>query len=157
MRKLKNPFSHFEGYQCFGCDPSNENGLQMEFYEDGDYLISQWEPAVFYQGYGNVLHGGIQATLMDELASWVVYVKAQTGGVTADMKVKYKKPVYVNQGSLTIRGKLKEKGRRLAVIDVELLNADGQLCAEGELRYFVFPEKVAREKYFYPGPDAFYE
>jgi uncharacterized protein (TIGR00369 family) len=129
----------------------------MEFYEDGDYLISQWEPKDYLQGYGNVLHGGVQATLMDELASWVVHVKAQTGGVTADMWVKYRRPVYVNKGSLTIRGKLKEKGRKLAVIEVELLNASGERCAEGELRYFLYPEKVAREKFYYPGPDAFYE
>jgi len=63
------------GYQCFGCAPHNHNGLQMSFAEDGEYVVSEWEPKDYFQGYYNVLHGGIQATLMDEIASWLVQIK----------------------------------------------------------------------------------
>jgi uncharacterized protein (TIGR00369 family) len=157
MRKLKNPFASKEGYNCFGCSRDNHHGLQMEFYEDGDYLVSEWEPKSFLQGYGNVLHGGIQTTLMDEIASWVVYVKAKTGGVTANLEVKFKKAVYVDKGPLTIRAKLNTLEKRFAYIYAELLDNEGNVCAEANLRYFVFPEKVAREKLFYPGSEAFYE
>ena len=115
MKKLRNPFTSNEGFRCFGCDPSNHHGLQLEFYEDGEYLVSDWEPKEFLQGYGNILHGGIQSTLMDEIASWVVYVKARTGGVTADMQVKFKKAVYVNKGKVRIRGRLKETDRKSVV------------------------------------------
>ena len=156
MKKLRNPFTKNEDYQCFGCDPANHYGLQMEFYEEGDDLISYWDPKSYLQGYGNILHGGIQSTLMDELASWIVYVKAKTGGVTAEMNVKFKKPVYVNKGKLRIRGRLKETGRKLALIETELLNAEGEVCAVADIRYFVYPEEVARKKLFYPGHEAFY-
>ena len=29
-------------YNCFGCCPENPIGLHMEFYEDGDYIVSKW-------------------------------------------------------------------------------------------------------------------
>ncbi len=157
MRKIKNPFLDIQGYQCFGCAKNNPHGLQMEIYEDGEYLLSEWEPKSYLQGYGNVLHGGIQATLLDEIASWIVYVKAQTGGVTASMEMKYKKTVYVNKGNLTIRGKLKDTDKRFAYIFAELLDHEGKVCAEGNFRYFIFPEEIARKKLDYPGIDAFYE
>lgn len=157
MEKLRNPFVGGKGYQCFGCDPYNHYGLQMEFYEDGEYLFSDWEPKDFLQGYGDVLHGGIQTTLMDEIASWVVYVKAKTGGMTANLDVKFKRPAYVNNGKLRIRAKLTDMDKRFAYIDAEVLDNEGSICSEARLRYYVFPEKTAKEKLHYPGHEAFYE
>ena len=39
-----------EGYNCFGCSPDNEAGVRMEFYEDGDEIVSIWKPRPEYQG-----------------------------------------------------------------------------------------------------------
>jgi acyl-coenzyme A thioesterase PaaI-like protein len=47
----------------------------MTFFDDGEGIVSNWGPKEGYQGYDKVLHGGIQATLIDEIASWVVYVR----------------------------------------------------------------------------------
>ena len=48
-----------EGYNCFGCAPNNEAGVKMEFYEDGDEVISIWKPQPQFQGWIDTLHGGI--------------------------------------------------------------------------------------------------
>ncbi len=157
MKKLTNPFIGTEGFHCYGCAPGNHHGLQMEFYEDGEFLVSEWNPKEFLQGYGNVLHGGIQTTLMDEIASWVVYVKAKTAGVTASLEVKFRKAAYVNRGKLKIRAKLTEIDKRFAYIDAEIFDNEGDKCSEAQLRYYVFPEKTAREKLNYPGYEAFYD
>ncbi len=66
MKKIINPWLHKEGYYCFGCAPNNEAGVKMEFYEDGDDVVSIWKPEAKYQGWINTLHGGIQAVLLDE-------------------------------------------------------------------------------------------
>ncbi|MFO8235163.1 MAG: PaaI family thioesterase [Bacteroidales bacterium] len=157
MKKLKNPFIELEDFNCFGCAPGNRHGLKLEFYEDGEYLITEWEPDVSFQGYGNILHGGIQTTLMDELASWVVYVKVKTGGVTASLDVKFKKSVFVNKGKVKVRAKLVSTDRKFAYIHAELMDNEDKICSEGNLKYFIFPEKVAREKLYYPGYQAFFE
>ena len=156
MKKLKNPFLEKEGYKCFGCAPSNKQGLQMEFWEDGDYIISKWQPKDYLQGYGNVLHGGIQTTVLDEISSWVVYVKAQTGGVTANLEMKFRKTAYVHKGPLTARAKMTDTDKRFAYIFAELLDQEGNVCSEGHFRYYIFPQDVARDKFYYPGHDAFY-
>ena len=49
-KKIINPWRNHEGYNCFGCSPDNPIGLHMEFYEDGDYIVSTWHPEHNYQG-----------------------------------------------------------------------------------------------------------
>ena len=44
MKKIINPWKGLEGYNCFGCAPNNEAGVKMEFYEDGDEVVSIWKP-----------------------------------------------------------------------------------------------------------------
>ncbi len=155
-RKIINPFSGKPGYNCFGCSPDNKLGLRLSFVNEGEYLVAQWQPEPQFQGYQNLLHGGIQATLLDEIASWYVYARMQTAGVTSHLEVRYRKPVYTDQGSLKLRARLLEKRHNLADIETELLNSEGVLCAGGVIQYYTFNEQTAREKYFYPGAEAFY-
>lgn len=51
MKKIKNPWLHKNEYHCFGCCPDNPLGLKMEFYEEGDEIISYWHPNEHYQGW----------------------------------------------------------------------------------------------------------
>lgn len=159
MRKIKN--IHLKDdpkiYQCFGCSPYNEYGMHLEFWEDEDEVVSFWKPKSILQSYPNVLHGGIQSTLLDEIAGWVVYVKCGTVGVTAEMKVRFKCPLLIDQGDITIRAKLIDQNKRMATIESKLLNASGKVCAEAELRFFLIPETEACEKYNYPGIEAFFD
>ena len=53
MKKIINPWKNMEGYNCFGCSPDNEAGVRMEFYEDGDEIVSIWKPRPKYQGWLN--------------------------------------------------------------------------------------------------------
>jgi len=157
VRKVINPFQGLEGYNCFGCSPDNKFGLQLSFVDEGEYLTASWTPKEYFQGYNNMLHGGIQSTLIDEIASWYVYAKLKTAGVTSKLEVRYKKPVYTDKGDIKLRAKLLGMKRNLADFEVELFDSDGVLCAFGNVQYFTFNEKVSREKFWYPGGDAFFE
>ncbi len=157
MRKIINPFTGISGYNCFGCSPFNEHGMKMEFFEDGDEVAAVWDPSDHFQGYGKILHGGIQATLMDELASWYIYVKMNTAGVTAGIDVKYVKPVRTDKGPIEIRSILKETRKNIMLISTELKDNSGILCAKAVVSYYTYPEKIARAKLHYPGRDAFFE
>jgi len=157
MRKIKNPYNHLEDYNCFGCSSKNDLGLKMEFYEDGDYIVSKWQPKSHLAGYGNILHGGIQSTILDEIASWVVYTKVQTAGVTATLNVKYKNTVFTDKGELTVRAKLINKDRKFALIRAEILNSVGVICSVAEVKYFIFPQEMAKQRFHYPGVEAFFE
>jgi len=157
MKKIRNPFVEKEGYNCFGCSPGNKLGLNLTFSEDGEFIVSKWLPKPHFQGWQNVLHGGIQATLLDEIASWLVFIKLNTSGVTSRMDVKLKKPVYTDKGELILKAKLKEMNRNIAVIETWLYNPEMELCTYAIMHYYTFKEEIAREKLWYPGSDAFYE
>ncbi len=156
MKKIINPFVHRDGYNCFGCSPTNSFGLKLEFHEEGDFVTAKWDPIDHFQGWSNTLHGGIQATMLDEIASWLVFVKLDTSGVTSQMEVKLKKPVPMNEGTLHLKAQLREMRRNIAVIDTWLYNSKMELCTEGVMHYFTFSQKLARDKFWYPGKDAFY-
>lgn len=157
MKKIRNPFVEKEGYNCFGCSPGNKLGLNLTFSEDGEFIVSKWIPKPHFQGWQNVLHGGIQATLLDEIASWLVFIKLNTSGVTSRMDVKLKKPVYTDKGELILKAKLKEMNRNIAVIETWLYNPEMELCTYAIMHYYTFKEEIAREKLWYPGSEAFYE
>lgn len=159
MRKIRNPWKDPKNdgvYNCFACSPYNSSGLQLEFFEDGEEIISRWKPEKKYEGWIGVLHGGIQATLLDEIGGWVTMLKLKTSGVTKSMNVEYLKPVTVANDYLTIKGKLESLDGRIAQISASLYNKAGEECAKAAISYFVFPEKIAKARYNYPGIEAFY-
>ncbi len=157
MKKLKNPFSDLKGYNCFVCSPHNVVGLHLDFYLDGEVIKAKWKPDDQYQGYPNVLHGGIQATLLDEVASWAVYTVGGTGGVTSRMEVQYKKPVYIDKGEISLTAEIIEYKKRIISVQTHLFDGGGLLCTEAIVDYFVYPEEVARAKMHYPGKEAFFD
>ncbi len=157
MKKIHNPYPKYDGYNCFGCSPKNEHGLKMEFFEDGEYLVCNWKPIEFLQGYHNVLHGGIQATLMDEIGSWFVQIKFKTAGVTSNLNVRYLNPVSIVKGNVKLRASLLKQRRNLIDVLVELFDSNEQLCAKGELTFFTFSQEIAKKQLNYPDFEEFFD
>jgi len=157
MRKIKNPYTKRKNYNCFACSPDNSVGLQMEFYENGDEIISAWVPDKKFEGYYNILHGGIQSTLMDEIASWAVQVKIKTAGVTFKMGVTLKKPVYITNNKIHLKAVIGKQVKNFVTVHVDLMDDQKNLCATGEIIYYIFPDKIAREQFHYPGHEIFFE
>lgn len=159
MRKILNPYHDCSGdeYNCFGCSPNNGIGLHLHFFEDGEELYAEWQPDANYMGYPGILHGGIQATLLDEIGGWVVYIKCETVGVTQDMTVKYLSPLRMDKGKVSLRAKLIEQTEKNAIILATIFDGSGKLCSEATLNYYVYPQPVAVKRFYYPGIEAFYE
>jgi len=155
-KKINNGYKILENYNCFGCSPDNKIGLKMVFIDNGEFVESKWTPTHDYEGYHNVVHGGIQATLMDEIANWVLIDKLHVTGVTKSMKVNYLKSVFVNKGDITIRAKVINFENSIASVFAEILDTDGDIRANAEIQYFVFPDNVARKRFHFPGVEAFY-
>lgn len=153
MQKIINPWKDLEadGYNCFACAPNNPFGLKMEFYEDGDDVVSFWHPHENYQGWLHTLHGGIQATLMDEIGGWVIARKLQTSGMTTNLQVKYRKQVPTGEGVvLEIRARIREQKRSFVVMNVTL-SQDGELYTSAEITYYCFSAEKARNEFYFRG------
>lgn len=153
MEKIKNPWVGLDGYKCFGCAPDNEHGLRLEFFEDGDDVVATWKPESCYQGWLDTLHGGIQSTLMDELAGWVVFRKLQTAGVTSRLDARFLKSISTNEPFLTVRGRIKEQKRAAVFIETEIYDSKGELCTRADIVYFAMPKERAEKDFFFKGCD----
>ena len=145
MKKMKNPWLPLvaEGYNCFACAPSKPHGLKMEFWEDGDDVVSLWHPSPDYEGWLGTLHGGIQSTLIDEIGGWWIGRKLQTSAMTTNLNVKFRKPVPSSPDTtIELRCRMKEQKRAFVIMEVTL-SIEGQVYTSAELTYYCFSKETA--------------
>jgi acyl-coenzyme A thioesterase PaaI-like protein len=150
VREIRNPFVAMEGYNCFACSPGNAQGLGMAFFEEGEELLCSWEPRREFAGYSGIVHGGIQATMHDEIASWVVYVKLSTAGFTERLEMDYRNPVRLDSGTLSLRSRLDRVEGNRAFIRTSLFDGKGKLGSESLAIYFTLPQHIARKRMAFP-------
>ncbi|MGQ9677800.1 MAG: PaaI family thioesterase [bacterium] len=114
---------------CFACGRQNPDGLQLPIVADDKgarfegYVIPEK-----YQGWTGIVHGGIVATLLDELMAWVVKPKGYST-VTAEMSVRFRKPVLVGTAISGFGWITKEVGR-IVYTQSQLVDATGTVLAE---------------------------
>ncbi len=148
-RYIKNVFAD-EEYNCFACGPHNPIGLHLQFYEEDEYVKTEWEPSQNYEGYPTCIHGGIQAVLLDEIAAWTLYIKEHCAGVTSHMSVRYCKKLDSNKGKITVEGKIKKIIYNFCYIDAYIYNSQHEVCAKAEVIYYMFSKEDSIEKYRFP-------
>ena len=110
---------------CFACGNRNPDGLrlQIEYPEPGRCRIEFIPPRKF-QGWQDILHGGIIATLLDEAFAHAFGGANRGAGeaaVTAEMTVRFKKPARIGRKVIVEGLVVEEKGR---VIECESVMRD---------------------------------
>ena len=150
MKKIHNPWIDAPGYNCIGCCPSHPFGFHLEFFEDGDDIVSSWKPTPDYQGWIDTLHGGVQALLLDEICGWTVARKLQTAGVTSGIEIKYLHPIATTEPSIAIRAHITAQRRNIVTIEATLTNAAGEVCTRAVCTYFALPVATAEAMQFRP-------
>jgi uncharacterized protein (TIGR00369 family) len=119
--------------------------LQLDFYDYGDYVESEWIANKNYEGWHGVVHGGIVATLLDEVGSWVIISKIGRAGMTVELNVRYHKKISTNE-KIYIQGKLIEHKRNIAFIESKIIQ-NGEIKASAISKYFLFDQKTSKEVY----------
>ncbi len=124
------PLAHKAQNRCFGCGQANATGLQLEFLlaEDGTVVCRAKLPDRF-EGPAGYLHGGIIATLLDEVMSKSV----RTLGVTAmtrRMEIDYLRPA-PSGAPLRMEGRVLRSEGRKPWAEAAILDARGPTLANG--------------------------
>lgn len=128
---------------CFACGLFNPVGLKLEFYETGpEEVAATWTPGKNYEGYPDVVHGGIVASALDEAGGRVVMIGDHNHFMlTAKMDIRYRRPTPIGE-PLRVVGRLLQRRGRLALTKAEIQLADGTVTAEAELTLAELPEAV---------------
>lgn len=106
--------------QCFGCGPTNPVGMRLHFHRDGpDAVVTTLDARPGWEGAPGVVHGGLQATLVDEVGAWTVVACTGNFGFTTSMQVRYLRPARHGQ-PIEARGELVEAAESSARVRVKL-------------------------------------
>jgi len=120
--------------QCFVCGDKNPSGLNVEFYLKDGKAVGEYTVQDHFQGYKNILHGGILSTLLDEVM--IKSILAQDIlTVTCEIKVRFKKPVKIGQ-RLFLEGKPTGDRGKILLAEGEIRDEDGEVVATAEGKFF---------------------
>ena len=131
---------------CFGCGGANPRGMRLVFERDNarQRIVGRFRLGPEYQGGGGFIHGGIIATVLDEVMSKVNGF-SNVRAVTADLRVEYLKPIRVDE-ELYVEGfSTRREGRQL-YHEGEIRNAAGVLLARGQGRFVVIDPAAPRRE-----------
>jgi acyl-coenzyme A thioesterase PaaI-like protein len=117
---------------CFVCGIENPIGLKLNIYELEEGVVETvFTPSEQFQGYPGVLHGGIVASILDEISGRALMgdPSAPRFMFTGKLEIKYRRNVPIGK-SLRIIGKaLKSKGK-IAEGWAGMYDEDNNLLAE---------------------------
>ena len=80
-------------HSCFVCGESNPFGLKLRFETDGRMVQTRFVPRAEHIGFKGVVHGGIMATVLDEIMVWACAVPTRRFAYCAELTVRYLQPV----------------------------------------------------------------
>jgi acyl-coenzyme A thioesterase PaaI-like protein len=121
---------------CFGCGPSNPQGLRLKSRVAGDgEVVCDWTPSPHHEAFPGVLNGGIIGALLDCHSNWTAaWHLMQAGGletppctVTADYAVRLRRPTPSDR-PVHLSARVVEAQGDKATVEATL-TSDGQVCA----------------------------
>jgi uncharacterized protein (TIGR00369 family) len=124
--------------RCFGCGRDNESGFRLRFRRTGEGSVeAEYTVPEHFRGAEGVVHGGIQATLLDEvmgLAAHTLLGAEDHKIVTAELNVRYRKAAPI-EVPLTIRGALVRVEGSNMFFTGEILDGSGALLTDADARW----------------------
>ncbi len=92
------------------------------------------------------IHGGFAATLLDSALGCAVHTTMPDGLVytTAELKVNYIRPITPESGEVRAIANVIHSGRRMAIADAKLVDADDKLLGYGSTTCLVFPNPMLK-------------
>jgi uncharacterized protein (TIGR00369 family) len=119
---------------CFVCGSRNPIGLRLRFRTDGRIVQARFMPRPEHNGFINVIHGGLLATILDEVMVWACAVQTKHFSYCAEMTVRYLSPATPGE-EIVAEAELVANKRRLFLAKGELKRTDGTVLATSTGKY----------------------
>ncbi len=123
----------FADHNCFACGGQNPIGMHLGIELGDGTARTEWVPSANFVGWEEKVHGGILATLLDEVMAWAP-ASHDSWAVTAEMRIRFRAPA--NPGErLVATGHVTDRRRRIYHVAGEVRGEDGRLIAEAQGRF----------------------
>ena len=129
MREL--PHTH----SCFACGESNSAGLRLRLETDGRIVQTHFRPKPEHMGFKGVMHGGLIATVLDEVMAWTCAVRARRFAFCAEFTVRFLKPIPPGEGIIATAELTANRKNRVFETKAALRDLSGGILAEASGKY----------------------
>lgn len=107
---------NLSSWNCFACGQDHPKGLRLRFTSpEQDRIRSEFEVSTDHTGLGDVVHGGVVATIFDEAMVWTLYRWRYRPHVTATMTQRFRGTILADTPLVAVAWITEDRGRRRMV------------------------------------------
>lgn len=121
---------------CFGCGKNNPIGLHLNFQPDGEKVSAKKILPREYQGYTDVVHGGIVTLLLDEAMGNYIQKIYDKQAMTGRIEIRYRHPTPVEE-ELKISAWEESRRKNVLAMKATVQTPDGTVTAEATSKFVV--------------------
>ena len=122
--------------KCFGCSKTNAHSLGLRFWLSEQGCYTRCVVPDYLCGFDGIVHGGIVAFLLDEVAQWTMISLTGKMGLTREITVRYLKPILTNT-EIIVEGKIADQNGKNVLIKSTICSDGQSLHAESEIGYYL--------------------
>lgn len=130
---------------CFVCGETNRSGLRLKFETDGKIVRCRFLPGAEFVGFRDTIHGGITATLLDEVMVWACAVASRRFAFCAELTVRYQQPVRPGVDCIATAELVTNRRDKLFEAKAELRDMKGTLLTSATGKYLAMKDADAGE------------
>jgi len=120
---------------CFVCGESNPAGLRLRFETDGRIVQTRFRPRAELIGFKGVVHGGLIATVLDEIMVWACAVQTRQFAFCAELNVRFLSALSPGEEVIVTGEMTANRKDRIFEAKATARNARGATLAEATGKY----------------------
>jgi uncharacterized protein (TIGR00369 family) len=122
-------------HSCFVCGESNSRGLNLRSESDGKIVRTHFAFRSEHVGFKQTVHGGLTATLLDEIMTWACVVQAKRFAYCAELNVRYLLPVRPDQQIVATAELVANRRGRIFEARAKMIDQAGAVLATATGKY----------------------
>lgn len=140
---------------CFVCGEDNDHGMNARSYVCDDRIELPFEAPQSFAGWRTVVHGGLVATVLDEVMTWAAIVGSRKPCYAAEFTVRMLKPLPPGTPCIAV-GEMVRDRKRVFNCEGALQSESDEVFARAQGRYMIVPKEKMDEfrNDFISGPDC---
>ena len=124
--------------ECIVCSIANANGLHLKFeIVDNKSVKANFQCTKAYEGYPDILHGGVIATILDGAMGQCMFARGQTA-VTVEMTTRFRHPI-VTGHKATVHARITRSLHPMYLLEAEIIQ-NGEVRATAKSKFYDQPE-----------------
>lgn len=128
---------------CFVCGEANHRGLNLRSSTDGRLVSAGFAFGPEHVGFKQTVHGGLTATVLDEVMTWACAVGARRFAYCAELNVRYLQPVRPGQKLFASAELASNRRGRVFEASGELKDESGTVLAKATGKYLPLKDEEA--------------